>query len=175
MGETHHADYTNYESGMSKKDMLEQLVMSYEALSSECTNWVANLSNCASLLWYGYHSLGVPINWAGFYVDDADHENQLILGPFQGKVACQTIEFGKGVCGSAISSNNTQLVRDVNTFPGHIACDGDTKSEIVVPIVSGDKRLGVLDIDCLDYNGFDECDQQYLEKLVSIIIASCKF
>lgn len=79
------------------------------------------------------------MNWAGFYVLDPSSPNQLILGPFQGKVACQTIAFGRGVCGAAAESKQTQLVADVEKFPGHIACDGDSKSEIVVPILKDGK------------------------------------
>lgn len=79
------------------------------------------------------------MNWAGFYVLDASKPDQLILGPFQGKVACQTIAFGRGVCGAAAQSKQTQLVPDVEKFPGHIACDGDSKSEIVVPILKDEK------------------------------------
>lgn len=88
------------------------------------------------------------MNWAGFYVRDSSTPNQLILGPFQGKVACQTIRFGKGVCGAAAERKVTQLVPDVEKFPGHIACDGDSKSEIVVPILKGGEvsayRAGVM-------------------------------
>lgn len=167
-----HAEYSNY-SSQTKEEMLEQLIMSYEALSSDCDNWVANLSNCASLLWHGYHSLNIPVNWTGFYV--THKPNELILGPFQGKVACQTIEFGKGVCGNAIASEETQLVKDVHKYPGHIACDGETNSEIVVPMIKDGVKIGVLDLDCLSPNGFDEIDKEYLEKLVESILRSCEF
>lgn len=179
MGEDkHHADYSNYNADLSKEEMLQQVVDSYSALS-ESTNWVSNLSNCSSLLWYGYHSVGIPVNWSGFYVKDhsksIDSKVDLILGPFQGKVACQTIEYGKGVCGTAISTGVTQTVKDVNKFPGHIACDGGTQSEIVVPIIKKGEKLGVLDIDCLDLNGFDETDEKYLQELVNLIVETCEF
>ena len=100
----------------------------------------SNLANTASLLWHALHSLPAPsnqVNWAGFYVLDTSNTNrdQLILGPFQGKVACQTIAFGRGVCGTAAAKAETQLVPDVDAFPGHIACDGESRSEIVVPVV----------------------------------------
>jgi len=100
----------------------------------------SNTANTASLLWHAFHSLQSPsnqVNWAGFYVLDKTVADQLILGPFHGKVACQTIAFGRGVCGVAAASGETQLVPDVERFPGHIACDGDSKSEIVVPIIKG--------------------------------------
>lgn len=102
----------------------------------------SNLANTASLLWHGYQSLPSPsksVNWAGFYVLDPTKPRQLILGPFQGQVACQTIGFGRGVCGTAAQTGVTQLVSDVDKFPGHIACDGASKSEIVVPIVQNGK------------------------------------
>lgn len=103
----------------------------------------SNLSNAASLLWHALHALPAPsshTNWAGFYVlDPSSPTNQLILGPFQGKVACQTIRFGRGVCGTAASTKTTQLVADVEEFPGHIACDAESASEIVVPILQDGK------------------------------------
>lgn len=123
----------------------------------------SNTSNAASLLWHALHALPSPskhTNWAGFYVLDpsraaAGKKPQLILGPFQGKVACQIIAFGRGVCGAAAETAQTQLVPDVDLFPGHIACDGDSKSEIVVPILVDEKvcllELVLLDgaLDCL--------------------------
>nr|RBQ90808.1 hypothetical protein FVER53263_02712 [Fusarium verticillioides] len=95
-----------------------------------------------------------------------------------GKVACQTIKFGKGVCGAAAATQETQLVRDVEEFPGHIACDGDSKSEIVVPIVvtqdDGSKKLvAIIDIDCAELNGFDEVDKVHLEQLAALLAKSC--
>ena len=98
----------------------------------------SNFSNTASLLWHAYHSLPSPsssVNWAGFYFTSPTNASQLLLGPFQGQVACQTINFGRGVCGTAAKEAKTQLVADVETFPGHIACDGKSRSEIVVPVV----------------------------------------
>jgi L-methionine (R)-S-oxide reductase len=102
----------------------------------------SNFSNTASLLWHAYHSLPSPsssVNWAGFYFTSPTNASQLLLGPFQGQVACQTINFGRGVCGTAAKQAKTQLVEDVEQFPGHIACDGKSRSEIVVPIVQGGK------------------------------------
>jgi L-methionine (R)-S-oxide reductase len=102
----------------------------------------SNFSNTASLLWHAYHSLPAPsssVNWAGFYFTSPTNPSRLLLGPFQGQVACQTIAFGRGVCGTAAKEQRTQLVEDVESFPGHIACDGKSKSEIVVPVVQGGK------------------------------------
>lgn len=171
-----HADFSNYDEGQSKDEVLQSVIDSYDALSQDTRNWVANLANCAALVWHAYAALKVPVNWAGFYVLDPESESgrpQLILGPFQGKVACQTIAFGKGVCGTAAQTADTQLVKNVNEFPGHIACDGETQSEIVVPIVHNESVVGVLDIDCLALDGFDEVDKNYLETLAHKIATSC--
>lgn len=118
--------------------------------------------------------------YIGFYVlDKSSEQPQLILGPFQGKVACQTIAFGRGVCGAAAKSQETQLIHNVDEFPGHIACDGDSKSEIVVPILvdqpgSEDKKLvAIIDIDCAVLNGFDEVDRENLEKLATLLAEGC--
>lgn len=115
----------------------------------------------------------------GFYTLDPKDTSglQLVLGPFQGKVACQAIAFGKGVCGTAAAEQTTQLVPDVEQFPGHIACDGDSRSEIVVPIVVGDaearRLVAIIDIDCAELNGFDEVDKRYLEKLAGLLARGC--
>lgn len=117
---------------------------------------------------------------SGFYVlDSSSSSPQLILGPFQGKVACQTIRFGRGVCGTAAETQATQLVNDVEKFPGHIACDGDSKSEIVVPIVvenqeTGEKKtVAIIDVDCAELNGFDDVDKTNLEALARLLAKSC--
>jgi putative methionine-R-sulfoxide reductase with GAF domain len=99
----------------------------------------------------------------------------LILGPFQGKVACQTITFSRGVCGKAAATAATQLVPNVDAFPGHIACDGDSKSEIVVPIVIGGKVVAIIDVDCAVLNGFDEVDKAWLEKLAELLGVACEW
>ncbi|SCU85757.1 LADA_0D09450g1_1 [Lachancea dasiensis] len=172
---THHADYTKFD-GLAREETLEMLVSSYLALAEGQDNWVCNLANASSLIWHAYRSLPVDINWAGFYVSKDSTGSELILGPFQGKVACQEIKFGVGVCGTAMKMRETQLVPNVNEFPGHIACDGETKSEIVVPIIGSSGQChGVLDIDCLDYDGFTKVDQIYLEKLAYAISQTCKF
>ncbi|KAM0382026.1 hypothetical protein ACHAPY_004009 [Fusarium culmorum] len=181
-----HADASNFAEGVTKEDAYEQVLWQAEGLVTDQRNWVRqitfNLSNAASLLWHAYKSLGSPskdVNWAGFYVlDKSSKDPQLILGPFQGKVACQTIKFGKGVCGTAAATHETQLVRDVEEFPGHIACDGDSKSEIVVPILvaqdDGTKKLvAIIDIDCAELNGFDEVDKAHLEQLAALLATSC--
>jgi L-methionine (R)-S-oxide reductase len=126
----------------------------------------------------------------GFYYLPSASNKTLVLGPFQGKVACQSIEIGRGVCGTAASTLQTQLVLDVHTFPGHIACDDNSNSEIVVPILAPispedgssasqavegrrDRLVGVIDIDCAELKGFDELDKAFLEKLARILGESC--
>ena len=114
----------------------------------------------------------------GFYtLDPSSPADQLILGPFQGKVACQTIRFGRGVCGTAAATQETQLVADVDEFPGHIACDSESKSEIVVPIIveteAGKKVVAIIDIDCAVVKGFDEVDARYLGELAELLSRSC--
>lgn len=139
-------------------------------------NWVCNTANAASLLWHMFHSLPAPsssVNWSGFYVLDKTVADQLILGPFQGKVACQIIRVGQGVCGGAAAEKKTLLIDDVEAFPGHIACDGDSRSEIVVPIMLEQNCMGVIDIDCADLNGFDETDREGLEALAKLLASSC--
>ncbi|PVH89178.1 GAF domain-like protein [Cadophora sp. DSE1049] len=183
-----HADSSNFASGVTKEEAYKQVLEQAEALFDGQRNWVwfCNLANTASLLWHAYKSLPSPsadVNWAGFYVlnpktssSSASSKSQLILGPFQGKVACQTILFGRGVCGTAASSKETQLVPDVEAFPGHIACDGDSKSEIVVPILKGEREgnvVAIIDIDCAELNGFDEADRLWLEKLAVLLGGAC--
>jgi L-methionine (R)-S-oxide reductase len=169
----HHADYTLFDADVSREDALGSLILSYDALATSQSNWVTNLANCSSLLYHCYESLDV--NWAGFYVVDPKNTEQLILGPFMGKVACQSIRIGTGVCGTAAASMVTQIVPDVDAFPGHIACDGDTRSEIVVPIVQNGKVVAVMDLDCTELDGFNEDDQLYLEQLADMISYTCDF
>ena len=121
------------------------------------------------------------MNWCGFYVLDPTIPSQLILGPFQGHVACQTIAFGKGVCGVSAAKRETQIVPNVDKFPGHIACDSASKSEIVVPIIQtriGEeekKVVAIIDIDCAEKDGFDECDRKWLEKFALLVANCCDF
>ena len=147
-----------------------------QALMEGQRNWVANTANCASLLWHMFHSLPSPcnaVNWAGFYVVDPLRSSQLILGPFQGKVACQTIQIGRGVCGTVAMEKKSLLLDDVESFPGHIACDGDSKSELVVPIVSNGQVVGVIDVDCAEYSCFNKVDKAGLEALAEMLGKGC--
>ena len=135
-----------------------------EALIKDEPDGLANLANSAALL---YHSME-GLNWAGFYLYK---ENQLVLGPFQGKPACIRIALGRGVCGTAAQNRESIVVPDVHQFPGHIACDAASASEIVVPIVKDGKLLGVLDVDSPVKARFDEEDQKGLQRYVDILVA----
>ena len=132
------------------------------SLTSQDTNFVPALSNASALLWEAMED----INWAGFYIV---RKGQLVLGPFQGKVACIHIQRGKGVCGTAWETDEVQLVPDVHAFPSHIACDSASNSEIVVPIHSGEEIVAVLDIDSPSLGRFTQKDRSGLIKFVSAI------
>ena len=125
-------------------------------------NLITNLSNFTAALKQTFNK----ISWVGFYLYDG---TKLYLGPFQGKVACTQIKIGSGVCGTAAQKLETIIVPDVDKFPGHIACDVESRSEIVVPIIKQDKLFGVLDLDSTDYNSFNETDKKYLEELVNFL------
>ena len=133
-----------------------------KALTDGIPYKIANLANASALLWQHL----ADINWAGFYMME---DGALVLGPFQGKTACIRIPVGKGVCGTAVAEDATQLVPDVHLFPGHIACDCASNSEIVVPIRVNGQIVGVLDIDSPYKNRFTEEDQAGLEEFVHIL------
>lgn len=110
--------------------------------------------------------------WTGFYLVDAARGDELVVGPYQGKLGCLRIAFGRGVCGAAAAERRTQLIEDVHAFPGHIACDGRSNSEIVVPVTDGEGRLiAVLDIDSDQFGAFDQADAEALERLVQAVFA----
>jgi GAF domain-containing protein len=141
------------------REALDQL----EALCEPSGDLIANLANATALL----KDCITLASWVGFYVRRGD---QLVLGPFQGKVACTTIAFGRGVCGTAAASKETVMVRDVETFPGHIACDVGSRSEVVVPIVRDGEVVAVLDVDSYELAAFDAVDSQGLEALVAQMV-----
>ena len=147
----------------SRVQQYETVIKQLDALLTGESNVVANLSNASALL----NQFLDRVNWVGFYVTEG---NQLVLGPFQGMPACVRIPFGRGVCGVAAETKTTQLVADVHQFPGHIACDSASNSEIVVPIINDGNVIGVLDIDSPEKNRFDEVDQRYLEKFVETLL-----
>ena len=136
-----------------------------EALVAGEPDGIANMANVAALIWQAIPDL----NWAGFYRFDGA---ELVLGPFQGKAACIRIALDKGVCGAAARTRETQRVEDVHAFPGHIACDADSRSELVVPIVVNDRLIGVLDLDSPSPARFAAADQTGAEALVARIAAA---
>jgi len=152
----------NQETG-SKAELYAQLQSQLRSLLAGERDFIANAANLASLL---YHSLP-DLNWAGFYLTKGD---ELVLGPFQGKPACVRIAMGKGVCGTAAEQRQTILVANVHDFPGHIACDSASNSEIVVPLIMGTRLIGVLDLDSPSFGRFDDEDAKGLNELAQIFL-----
>ena len=140
----------------------EELLPQVEAVLSDQEPVITNLSNFTALLKQSFKK----ISWVGFYFFDGE---KLVLGPFQGKVACTIIKMGSGVCGTSAEKRETIIVENVHDFPGHIACDGGSNSEIVVPIVSKDKLIGVLDLDSYEFSSFNKNDKIYLEKICRLL------
>jgi len=188
----------------TKQEFWNHILIQLEGLLHEQRHWVSNLANASALI---YNSLlafpkffgpteDKAVNWCGFYIDSTlfptpryagstpvNDETRLLLGPFCGKPACQFIQTApgkaRGVCADAYLQQKTLIVPEVDLYPGHIACDGDTKSEIVIPLIrtfQGEiKVLGVLDLDCLAVNAFDENDKGGLEKIASLIVIACNW
>ena len=149
----------------SKPEQYAELAAQARALLSGESDRIANAANLSALV---YHALP-DLNWAGFYFFDG---RELVVGPFQGLPACVRIPLDKGVCGAAASSRQTQRVADVDAFPGHIACDSASRSEVVVPLVHGDSLVGVFDIDSPRTSRFDEEDQRGMEALARVYLES---
>lgn len=143
----------------TKEENYDLVIKQLNSLLEGETNQIANLANASALL----NQFLDQINWVGFYLMQ---DGELVLGPFQGLPACVTIQVGKGVCGTAVKERKTQLVPDVHQFPGHIACDPKSQSEIVIPMIKNGEVIGVLDIDSPIKNRFDEEDQKHLERFV---------
>jgi len=146
----------------SKASLYRDLLSALDGLTADEPDAIANMANAAALLWEYLPDL----NWAGFYRNVG---GELVLGPFQGKAACIRIAFGAGVCGAAAATRTSQLVEDVHAFPGHIACDAASASELVVPILVGGALLGVLDLDSPTRGRFDADDREGCEKLVALL------
>jgi GAF domain-containing protein len=146
----------------TKAELYRDLLAAADALTAGESDAVANMANVAALLWQYLPDL----NWAGFYrmVD-----GELVLGPFQGKAACIRIPLGRGVCGTAAATRETQVVEDVHAFPGHIACDADSRSELVVPLVADGRVLGVIDLDSPIPARFDAEDARGCEALAAML------
>ena len=148
---------------MTKEEKYRQVLPQIAALVDGETDWIANMANIVAVL---HETFGFW--WTGFYRVEGE---ELVLGPFQGPIACTRIPFGHGVCGTAWAQDRTIIVPDVHDFPGHIACSSASKSEIVVPVRRNNQIIAVLDIDSADYNTFDAIDRQYLEQIVSEMYA----
>ncbi len=152
----------------SKSELYEQLVAQMRSLLAAERDYIANAANFSALV---YHSLP-EVNWAGFYFL---RDGELVLGPFQGKPACIRIKIGQGVCGTAAERKQTLVVENVHDFPGHIACDSESNSEIVVPLVIGQRLLGVFDVDSPSLARFTDQDAAELNQLVEIYLDSSEF
>lgn len=150
----------------SKEDIYKEILPQIESVISTEDNLIANISNICAILNEAFHHL-----WTGFYLLDESNDT-LVLGPFQGPLACTRIPLSpvaRGVCGAAAVTKEVQLVPDVEKFPGHIACSSASKSEIVLPLIQNDKTQLVLDIDSTTLNTFDEIDSMYLSQLIDLI------
>ncbi|WP_312371946.1 GAF domain-containing protein [Lachnoclostridium sp.] len=150
----------------NKVEMYDLLLAQLKAMLEGEQDVISNLGNASALL----NQALKDINWVGFYLMK---RGNLILGPFQGKIACIHIPVGRGVCGTAVKEKKTQVVKDVHEFPGHIACDSASNSEIVIPMKKSGTILGVLDIDSPNFHRFDEVDAEYLEQFVSLLVECC--
>lgn len=148
-----------------RTEAYEQMIQQLDILLDGEKNHIANLANAAALLNQFLHD----VNWVGFYLTDQANK-ELVLGPFQGLPACIRIPYGKGVCGTAAHTQKIQRVENVHDFPGHIACDSASQSEIVIPLIINHEVYGVLDIDSPSLNRFDKVDEQYLEKFCQTLI-----
>jgi L-methionine (R)-S-oxide reductase len=148
-----------------KKSLYPEIQQNLKAVLTGESDLIANLANGAALLFWNLPA----VNWAGFYLLK---EGELVLGPFQGKIACVRIKLGQGVCGSAAEQRQTLVVPNVHQFPGHIACDSASNSEIVIPIIKSDALIGVLDIDSPEFARFEDQDKTELQKFVQILTAA---
>lgn len=150
----------------TREEACRWAVMRVRALIADERDWVVNTANAAAAIFESWKE----VSWAGFYLMK---QGELVLGPFQGKPACRRIQVGKGVCGTSVSERRTQIVPDVHQFPGHIACDGGSNSEIVVPMMRDGEVIGVIDLDSYSFNRFDEREGQALEQIARILAQDC--
>ena len=157
---------SNFEWPVDKKPLYSLLSIRLRGLIDGIPHQISNLANASALLGDAL----LNINWVGFYLMK---EGRLVLGPFQGKPACIEIEIGKGVCGTAVANDQVMLVKDVHQFPGHIACDGGSNSEIVVPIFLNDEVIGVIDLDSYEFDRYSELEQNALEKIAQMLSKGC--
>jgi len=154
-------------AGGGKKEIYEAIIPQIEAVISGEPDTIANMANVAAILREAFDMF-----WVGFYIvkeDSSTHGSSLVLGPFQGPLACTRIAFGKGVCGASWRDKATLIVPDVEAFPGHIACSSLSRSEIVVPLIKNGEVTAILDIDSKDLDSFDETDASYLKSIVGML------
>ena len=156
------AEFAAVDKSLSLDEQYLLLIKQVKSLLNKDDHHLSNLSNLTAILKQTFDK----ISWVGFYLFDGE---KLYLGPFQGKVACTLIKIGEGVCGTAAKKSETIIVENVDLFPGHITCDADSKSEIVVPIFSNNKLYGVLDLDSTELSSFNEIDQKYLERICEFL------
>lgn len=152
----------------TQSEMYEELLRQTRGLLEGERDLIANAANVSALIW----QIVPDLNWAGFYFMK---DGELVLGPFQGKPACVRIAVGRGVCGSAVARRETMLVKDVHEFPGHIACDAASNSELVLPLVKGNRVHGVLDLDSPLVGRFDRQDQEGFERVVAFFVGQSDF
>jgi GAF domain-containing protein len=150
------------DADLSTEEKYKLLIKQLKNLLNKKDNFLSNLSNLTAAIKQSFDK----ISWVGFYLFDS---KKLYLGPFQGQVACSEIELGKGVCGTSAEKRESIIVPDVDKFPGHIACDTGSRSEIVIPVVKNGELFGVLDIDSYNYDSFDEIDKKYLEEICTFL------
>ena len=159
----HRAVWGPKQTDMNKQESYKLLLAHVKAIVKDESDPVANMANVAALIQEAFHFW-----WTGFY---RVIDNQLVLGPFQGPVACTRIGFGKGVCGTSWKERKTYVVEDVEQFPGHIACSSESRSEIVVPLFKNGEVIGVLDIDSEKLATFDAIDKEWLEQIAEVVAA----
>lgn len=150
---------------LSREEKYKTVIPQIISLVNGESNKIANLANIVSVLKYTFDYY----LWVGFYFIDDKNRNELVLGPFQGRVACTRLKSGKGVCGASVEKKETLIVEDVSKFPGHIACDAESKSEIVIPVIKNGEVEAVLDVDSDRFSAFKQTDKKYLEELVKNI------
>ena len=155
-------------NNLSLSEIYESLIQQVNALINPDEPLISNLANVTAVLKDTFEK----ISWVGFYLLK---DGRLYLGPFQGKVACTVIEIGKGVCGSSVARKETIIVNDVDLFPGHIVCDGGSRSEIVIPLIKDEKIFGVLDLYSYQLSAFNETDKYYLKILGKTLIQKLSF
>lgn len=152
-------------SSLSKEEKYAVLIPQLKYLIEDENNFIANLANITSALKYSFEDF----LWVGFYLRDEKKKDEIVLGPFQGRVACTRMALGKGVCGTSAQRKETIIVEDVDKFPGHIVCDSLSRSEIVIPVIKNGETAAVLDIDSDKLNNFDLTDKKFLEEIIKNI------